>query len=61
MVDWSIDDLPRSQAEAKRLGFKLYFDGAECRQGHVAPKATPDARCFECEGRSLPDSPYKGE
>lgn len=61
MPDYTIDDLPRSQAEAQRRGFKLYFDGSECRQGHVAPKYASDASCLECQGRSLPDSPYKGE
>ncbi|MBZ9659817.1 HNH endonuclease [Mesorhizobium sp. ESP-6-4] len=39
--------LPRTRAEAKAAGNKLYFTGEPCKYGHIAPRYTT-AGCVEC-------------
>jgi 5-methylcytosine-specific restriction endonuclease McrA len=41
-------ELPRSCAEAKRLGIRRYFTGLACVKGHVAPHLTRDYSCLKC-------------
>ena len=40
--------LPRSRAQAKAEGAKLYFTGLPCEKGHVAPRKTKGT-CTECQ------------
>jgi 5-methylcytosine-specific restriction endonuclease McrA len=40
-------DLPKTRAEAKRLGSKYYFTGEPCKHGHIAPRKTKGS-CLEC-------------
>lgn len=37
-----------SRAEARARGLKIYFTGAPCRRGHVAPRYTGCSKCVEC-------------
>ena len=41
-------DLPSSRKAAVSEGSKLYFTGAECVHGHVAPRWASNNRCYEC-------------
>lgn len=43
----SIYDLPRSMAEAIRLGSSFYFTGKPCKNGHVSKRRVRGA-CHEC-------------
>lgn len=40
--------LPKSKAEAKRVGAVFYMTGAPCKNGHVAPRRTSNRLCVEC-------------
>ncbi len=40
--------LPRTRAEAKKIGAKHYFTGLPCKRGHIAERSTKDAICQEC-------------
>ena len=40
-------DLPKTRAEAKRIGSKYYFTGEPCKHGHIAPRKTKGS-CLEC-------------
>lgn len=40
-------DLPKSRAEAARLGAKKYFTGKPCSNGHIAPRYAVGC-CTEC-------------
>ena len=40
-------DLPRTRAQAKADGAKLYFTGLPCEKGHIAPRKTKGT-CTEC-------------
>lgn len=40
-------DLPRTRAEAKRVGARKYFTGEPCTHGHVAPRYTK-GQCVVC-------------
>lgn len=37
-----------AREEARREGLKYYFDGEECRKGHLADKFTSSGGCTEC-------------
>lgn len=41
--------LPRSRAEAKRLGVTRYFTGKTCKNGHIEQRAAHTGRCLECD------------
>lgn len=41
-------ELPRSPAEAKRVGSPTYFTGKPCLKGHVSVRKTWNAACAEC-------------
>jgi hypothetical protein len=47
--DWSL--LPKSAAEARVSGSRYYFDGRQCRHGHVAPRRTQNNTCVACQQR----------
>lgn len=40
--------VPKSRAEAKRLGAKTYFTGEPCRSGHVDGRTTANGTCITC-------------
>lgn len=40
--------LPKTQAEAKRLGASRYFNGKPCKNGHVAERSA-SGNCTECK------------
>lgn len=42
------NELPRSRAEAKKIGSKQYFTGEPCKHGHIAARCTCDGQCMEC-------------
>jgi len=42
------DTLPRSVAEARKIGSSRYFTGKPCVHGHVAPRATSSMQCCGC-------------
>lgn len=46
-----------TRAQAKARGLARYFEGAECRAGHVAERYTCSRKCVECQ-RSHSDA-YK--
>lgn len=41
--------LPRSAAEARRVGAPRFFSGEECRRGHVAPRLARNSYCAACK------------
>lgn len=41
-------DLPKTRAEAKRLGVLRYFPGSQCCYGHVSERYTPSGNCMAC-------------
>jgi hypothetical protein len=41
-------DLPRSKAQAKAEGQRLYFLGLSCMRGHQAPRTTHGHHCQGC-------------
>lgn len=43
------NELPRTRAEAKRLGIGRYFTGKPCRHGHIEQRAAHTGRCLECD------------
>ena len=40
-------NLPKTRAEAKKIGSNYYFTGQPCKHGHIAPRKTKGA-CVEC-------------
>lgn len=42
------NELPRTRAEAKKVGAKRYFTGEPCKNGHIDLRVTKDGRCMEC-------------
>lgn len=47
-----------SRKEAKDKGLTKYFTGFLCKRGHIAPRCTSSAHCFECR-RMLQNKIYK--
>lgn len=43
-----MDDLPKSQLDARTAGSDTYFTGQPCKHGHTAPRRTKNADCVEC-------------
>lgn len=43
-----VERLPASKAEAKRLGYKHYFTGKSCYNGHVDKRLVSDGKCSQC-------------
>lgn len=43
-----MNDLPTSRSDAKREKSKLYFNGIQCKRGHVSPRRTDSGCCVEC-------------
>lgn len=41
--------LPRTGAEARRLGEPHYFSGLPCSRGHIAKRSVKRGVCLECE------------
>lgn len=37
-----------TRKEARELGLKIYFDGTECKRGHISDKFVSSGRCCEC-------------
>lgn len=37
-----------TRSEARRLGLKIFFDGEECKKGHISDKYTETGSCLEC-------------
>lgn len=44
-----VPSMPRTAAEARASGSKLYFTGKVCPQGHVAPRRLSGGACTECD------------
>jgi 5-methylcytosine-specific restriction endonuclease McrA len=42
-------ELPRSRAEAKRIGSPIYFTGKSCPKGHISPRSVYNAGCEACD------------
>lgn len=42
------EDLPRSPAEAKRIGSPFYFTGRACPKGHISIRSAYNAGCKAC-------------
>lgn len=49
--------LPSTRAEAKAVGSRVYFTGASCKRGHIAPRFVSDSSCKLC--RSTPEAMEK--
>lgn len=45
----SLTDLPKSKEEALALGLTYYFTREPCRNGHLAARWVPDAKCSKCK------------
>lgn len=43
-----MESLPKSRAEAKKIGSTHYFTGNPCPKGHVAPRFASGGNCVEC-------------
>jgi len=37
-----------TRAEAKKLGYKRYFTGEACKNGHISARLTSNGSCLEC-------------
>lgn len=40
--------LPKTRAEAKRIGSTRYFTGEACGKGHIKPRKTSNGNCLAC-------------
>jgi DNA-directed RNA polymerase subunit RPC12/RpoP len=48
-ADINCEDLPRTRAEAQKIGSKYYFTGRPCRRsGHIAPRHVGNKNCRDC-------------
>ena len=41
--------IPKSRSEAKKFGYKKYYTGAPCKNGHIDYRYSKNARCASCE------------
>ena len=41
-------DLPKTRAEARRIGSTRYFTGEMCSHGHIEPRKTCNGNCIIC-------------
>lgn len=48
MQKQEISSLPKTPAEAKRLGHNLYFTGVACKHGHLTYRYVKDRACAAC-------------
>lgn len=48
MYDANAHNLPNRRVTAMSLGSKLYFTGAPCKFGHIAPRYTSTGGCTLC-------------
>lgn len=46
-----------TRAEARERGFKYYFTGKQCKQGHIAKRFVPNGTCTDC--RKSKDNTYR--
>lgn len=42
---------PKTQKEAKELGYHKYYTGKPCKNNHLCPRYTTNTNCFECVKR----------
>lgn len=42
------EQLPRTAAEAKKMGVTQYFTGKPCKHGHISGRQTKGGNCIEC-------------
>lgn len=42
-----------SAAAARALGFRRYFTGVECKNGHIAPRTLKSNRCIKCQAEKV--------
>lgn len=45
----NLEDLPNTREEAIRLGYKFYFTGVACSNGHIDKRRTHNHSCNTCE------------
>lgn len=41
-------ELPRTKADARAQGVRLYYPALRCRRGHYAPRNVVSLRCVDC-------------
>ena len=41
-------ELPRTKADARSQGLRLYYPALRCRRGHYAPRNVVSLRCIDC-------------
>jgi hypothetical protein len=42
------NEWPTSRKESQRLGYRYYYTGRPCKNGHVAVRQVGDRRCYQC-------------
>jgi hypothetical protein len=58
LLNLTLDDLkkyPRKRSESKKDGFKYYFTGLHCKNGHLSLRYTSSNHCIRCI-HDAPDS-----
>jgi len=45
-------ELPTGAAEARRLGYKRFYNGNPCKHGHVAERLANNGRCIVCHNEA---------
>lgn len=46
------ESLPKTRKEAMELGYKFYFTGKPCKNGHIEPRKTKRGKCLGCQRKN---------